>query len=108
MDKNLLLMDDLISGITQTDEWAAIERNDPFIQSAANALSEALETLRESVPREVVDELQRRADDQAFAYINAAMLYGIHVAIALLDASTRPGDLSRHIMQRMGRDERKN
>lgn len=98
MDKNLTIMDSLIGAITQTSEWFAICREDPQIAACRQRLNNVLERVGALVPEELLDELQDAMCYMDEAHETAAILYGIRVAIAFRDVSTRQTDLSQHII----------
>lgn len=102
-DKNLTLMDDIMGGITQADEWNNIQTSDPMITAASDRWSVALEQAETLLPKELYKELCDAHTDGLSAIGDAGILFGIHVADVIRDVSSRPADLSRHIMERMVR-----
>lgn len=101
-DINVQLMDDLMDGITQTDAWLTEQMQNPEIREAKRLLDEALEAIAGMVPDEAYHALEDATCRYASAYETAAILYGIHVAEAMRDVSSRPSDLSRQILARRG------
>ena len=95
VDENLVLMDDILEVIGQSDEW-----EDPRIVAANKALKAEMEALQ--LPFDEYCGLELAIGQATATVIDAAILYGIHVAFALQDVVGRIPDLSRHIMQRTG------
>lgn len=102
VDKNLVLMDDILEVIGQSDEWEDIQLHDPRIVAAEQAMKKRLAHLAPYASPKFMDDLLADIFDTCSANIDAAILYGIHVAFALQDVVGRIPDLSRHIMQRTG------
>ena len=100
VDKNLVLMDDILEVIGQSDEWEDIQLHDPRIVAANEALKAEMEALQ--LPFDEYCVLELAIGQATAATIDAAILYGIHVAFALQDVVGRIPDLSRHIMQQTG------
>ncbi len=100
VDKNLVLMDDILEVIGQSDEWEDIQLNDPRIVAANKALKTEMAALQ--LPFDEYCSLELAIGQATATVIDAAILYGIHVAFALQDVVGRIPDLSRHIMQRTG------
>lgn len=100
VDKNLVLMDDILEVIGQSDEWEDIQLHDPRIVAANKALKAEMAALQ--LPIDEYCGLELAIGQATATVIDAAILYGIHVAFALQDVVGRIPDLSRHIMQRTG------
>ena len=98
MDKNLTIMASLIGAITQTSEWFDTCRKDPQITASREHLDTVLERVGALIPEDLLDELQDAMCAMDEAQETAAILYGIRVAIAFRDVSTRQTDLSQHII----------
>lgn len=103
IDKNVAIMDELMQAIVQTEEWESVQQNDPEIRIADQVLSEMLSQIESIVPRKLYCEITDAVYGYGSAIGSVAILYGMHVADAIRDVSTRPYDLSRHIMIRTGR-----
>lgn len=97
---NMALVDNIMEVITQTDEWEDIQLHDPRIVAANKALKAEMEALQ--LPFDEYCGLELAIGQATATVIDAAILYGIHVAFALQDVVGRIPDLSRHIMQRTG------
>ena len=103
IDKNLSLMDDIMFvGLERTDEWNRVQLSDPMITTANARWRAALEKAKAFLPTEIYMELDAANADEVTANGDAGILFGIRVADAIRDVITRPADLSRHILERMG------
>ena len=105
MGKNVRPVDELMNSISQTDDWNEIQLRDPDIQEKFERLNRLLDQLRDAVPPELADligDVEDATLDAAYSYITPATLYGLHIADAIRDVSSRPWDLSRYVMQRIG------
>ena len=102
VDENLVLVDDIMNAITQTDEWQEIQLNDPRVVASTNALREKMAALRPLFSFKEYSGLERVVLEAATSIAEPAIMYGIHVAFALQDVTGRIPDFSRHIMQRTG------
>lgn len=98
MEQNLNIMASLIGAITQTSEWFDTCQKDPQIMASRGRLDAVLERVGALIPEELLDELQDAICAMDDAQETAAILYGIRVAIAIRDVSTRQTDLSQHIV----------
>ena len=101
-DKNLILMNALLmDSITQLKEWQDAQMNDPRIADADNRWNAALEKAKTVISEELYMELI----DSYAAVISATgdigILFGIRVADAIRDVTSRPADLSKYILERM-------
>lgn len=102
MNKNLDLMDELLSVLTQTEEWENRQGTDPQIKAAEKELEVALKNVSHFVPREVYKPLEDGAIMSVVnAYAEAGILYGIQVADAIHAAAANPNALSQHILNRV-------
>ena len=102
-DKNLALMDDIMfAGITKADEWNDIQLHDPRIAAADARWKAAIEEAKAFLPRDLYFELDAAHVDVVTDTADAAILFGLHIADAIRDATSRPADLSRHILERRG------
>lgn len=101
-DKNLILMNSiLMDGIAQLEEWRDAQMNDPRFTAAVNRFDTALEQARTTIPEELYRELDDAYADGISAIGDIGILFGIHVADAIRDVTSRPADLSRYILERM-------
>ena len=101
MDKNLALMDRIMGGITQSDEWNEIQISDPQISNADARWHGAMEQVRDLIPDGLYDELCDAHVTEISAIGDAGILYGIHVADVIRDVASRPVDLSKYVLKRM-------
>ena len=100
-DANIQLMDDLMNGIIQTDEWENIQNADPVIAAAFERFSKALDEVKSRITREQYVELSDAVCHYVASFDTAAILYGMHIATSIRDIAARPADLSGYILRRM-------
>ena len=93
--KDLALMASIMEGVTGSEEWAAIQTNDPGIQAAETRFSRALAAIRDRISPEEYMELSDAHSEAVTAYSDAATLYGIRVAGVFQSVAARPEDLAR-------------
>ena len=105
MDKDLVLMDTFMNGITQTGEWDHIQITDPEITDANTRWDDAMEQVKELIPEALYTALCEAYTAGLAATGNAGILFGIHVADVIRDIASRPMDLSRHIQNRIRHNE---
>ena len=101
LQTGLEIMDDLMSAITQTEEWERIQLEDPQIREAEAKLELELKNVSHFVPFEVFAPLEDCVRNAAYVYADAAILYGIQVADAIHAVSSKPSLLSQHILDRI-------
>lgn len=99
--KNLALMDSIMGGITQADEWDKIQMYDPEITAASDRWEAAMEQAKALIPRELYNELYDAHEAGTSAIGDVGILYGIHVADVIREVASSPADLSRHIQKRI-------
>ena len=100
-DKNFEIMDALLSFITQTDEWNYIQTHDPQILAAQKQWDETVDKIRAGVSDDMIDALEEAMLDYVTVRDDAAILYSLRVAIALIDAVNRPLELSQYVLDRI-------
>ena len=98
-DKNLDLMDDIMRGVYQSDEWQNILAHDPSIVAAAARWSAVLTQVKDFLPKRLYMELDSAHTDEVTDTSEAGILFGIHVADAIRDVASRPADLSRYALK---------
>ena len=102
-DKNLVLMDDLMmNAITQLDEWQELQLHDPRITAANQRWCAAMEQVRALIPMELYAELSDAHAAELSATGDLGILFGLHVMDAIRDVASRPMDLSRRVLERIG------
>ena len=79
------IIDELMNALTQSEMWSNIFGNDPAIMKACNRWNRALERVKELIPRDLYMELSDAESSEAAAIVDAAILFGIHVADAIAD-----------------------
>ena len=105
IDNNLVLVDDIMGTIMQTDEWEEIQLNDPRVVAATNALQEKMAALRPLFSFKEYFGLEKAVWEAATSIVEPAIMYGIHVALALQDVTGRIPDYSRYILQKIGGEQ---
>lgn len=93
--KDLALMASIMEGVTGSEEWTAIQNNDPGIQAAEARFRQALEMIRDRIAPEEYVELSDAHSEAVTAYSDAATLYGVRVAGVFQSVAARPEDLAR-------------
>lgn len=100
-EKTLETVAAIVDAITQSDEWNAIGSSDPSIVRASRRFSETLDGLT----FDQIGEISAANGLCVSAHTDAAILYGIRVAFALLEIIKAPDALSLHYVKRMERHE---
>ncbi len=90
MDKNFEIVDCMMDGILQTDEWRRISMNDPQIVAGQAQLNALMDKLAERVPRKMMMDLEEAINQASIAGWDAAVLYGIHVGLAVRKIAADP------------------
>ena len=90
MDKNFELVDCMMDGILQTEEWRRISMNDPQIVAGQAQLNALMDKLAERVPRKMMMDLEEAINQASIAGWDAAVLYGIHVGLAVRKIAADP------------------
>lgn len=103
-DKNLTLMDSIMQALTgdAKNEWNVLLLHDPMIIAANERFNAVLERVRDLLPEDISYELDDAYAGGLAAIGDAGILFGIHTADAIRDVASRPADLSRHILERIG------
>lgn len=99
--KDLMLMDELMAGITSSKEWCDIQINNPEITRGSAHLSNIMEKVKNLLPRNLYLELSEAQTDATASYIDPAIMYGIHVAFVLMSTAAQPEALSQYVLERM-------
>lgn len=92
---------DLVAGIIRdgviaSNGWKEIEMTDPFFLAEREKLTAAIDRL--TVSPDLVDDLTDAIWNTVFAANTAAILYGMRVAFAVMEAVADPAELSRYMM----------
>lgn len=93
--RDLSLMDSIMNGIDQTDEWMDIQLNDPGLKAAASQLRRAMERAKAYLPKELYNELSDAQSGELAAHSDLAILYGMHVAAVIQAVAANPSELTR-------------
>lgn len=106
MDKNALsLVADIMYTVTDSEEWANRQANDPCINEAETLKENALEKAQAYLPRNVYMALSDAVTHIASAYSDAGIMYGMYVANALEKVIENPFALSGFYLDRMEANE---
>ena len=97
MNVNPKIYFDLVNSLMETKEWQDIEKNDPVINSAYEAVFDTLENLKDTIS---IDSISRSIGDYASAKADCAALYGIQVAITMNEIIKDPSIYSNYIMEK--------
>ena len=100
MNANPKIYFDLVNSLMETKEWQDIEKNDPVINSAYEAVFDTLENLKDTISIEALDSISRSIGDYASAKADCAALYGIQVAITMNEIIKDPSIYSNYIMEK--------
>ncbi len=93
------IMDELAQAALQTETWFKRIHADPYIQRTENAWTAMVERL--GLPFTQEDDLTEAQSGVVNAYVNAAFLYGLHVAHAVQVVSGKPMGVSMAILDRI-------
>lgn len=99
--KQIATMDEIMSAIIQTEEWADIQESDPGIKLATQGYKQAIEKIKPFLSFEMLDELDTAVAGCLSALEFSAVLYGISVAETIRTASANPAAVSRHMLERI-------
>ena len=95
------IMDELTGSALQTETWFKRVNADPYIKRLESEWESVVEQL--GLPSGKEDDLTGAHFGVINAYVNAAFLYGVHVAHAIQVVSAHPLGVSRAILDRMDR-----
>ena len=97
----LSIMNDIMSGVSQTREWNDRQETDPCIKEADDRFTTALDAAKQYIPLELYNELADANAHDCATYSDAGILYGIHVGMVIKDASAHPNQLAQFWLDRM-------
>lgn len=100
--KQTITMDQIMNGITQTDEWFDIQGSDLGIKRADEKYHRMLDKLKPLITPELEDELEMAVAGCLSALESPAILYGISVAETIRAASANPAAVSKRMLERIG------
>ena len=98
--KSLAVADEIMSTISQSEEWNDIQMTSPGVVAATSRMNGALERAREFLPKDIFAELELAQGAALGAIGEAAILYGIHVADVIRGVAANPIDWSRYTLER--------
>ena len=104
---DLFLTYELMSCIIQTDTWEAVMAEDPGIQEATKDYREEVKRLSASLrgAGHYEDALSSAVWGLVNAHVQAAILYGYHVAQVLQEAARSPQELAAYMRDTAGGGE---
>ena len=98
LNQSSVIMDCIIDGVQDSDEWIRILNDDPRIQNAEKKMQAILATL----PRNIELTIDRASNELLAAYIATSILYGMRVMIAMYDSAMDPAAFSRQVLESLG------
>lgn len=101
MNKELEIMDEIMSAVTQTDAWQEAQEKDALVKRAWEKLDPFMEQARGYLPQGLWFRLENAVNGVSAAHGDAGILFGIHVADAIRAVTACPGALSHHIAARV-------
>lgn len=101
--RKVILVDEIMSAVLQTDYFDNIIMTDPNIVAADAEMQKVIDGLEQTLSKEEIDSLQVAMYRYAIACEIPAILYGIYVADAIREIAANPSALSRCILERAGR-----
>lgn len=104
-NKELEIMDDIMSAITQANAWQEVLERDELVEKAWAEWSQLIEQARNYLPEDLCDRLDNAACSISSSHGDAGILFGIYVANAVRTVTAFPGALSHHIVARMANRE---
>lgn len=103
--EDLAIMKSIMDGICTTTTWEAVQAYDKGIRQATHALLEVMDEIKPFIPPELFTQLDDAQGLELSANVDAAMLYGMKVMKAFLDAVDKPQEVTRYIETRRCRRE---
>ena len=99
---SLALMNQIMDVICTSDKWERIQATNPIIATAGDEWMAALAQVKPLLPRDLYTELEDAHTREVVVSVDAAILYGIHVADTIREATANPNDLSRYMLTKYG------
>ncbi len=90
MDKDFGLIDKIIDGIMQSDEWNKALLDNERMKQEEKKLAEILDKITECMGQDVAEQVEEAANNFAFAATDCSVLFGLHVADVLRRFSSCP------------------
>lgn len=97
----LAIMDEVLGAITQTEIWNNIQLTNPAILAADKQFNDELAKLSDSISKQSILAIESAAIGLTNAFTDAAILYGLQVAIAIQEVTANPNTLAQYIMDRV-------
>lgn len=102
-EKQISLMDDILNAIDNSEEWIAIQQEDPYIKFSNDELIRALGKLDGTVGWEQLDELKAAVYNYANSVSTVAIMYGMKVELIMQAAIEYPIPISKEIADRVAK-----
>lgn len=93
-------LDALMGCLSQSEEWAYIQRHDALALKAEDVLYKQLEQIKASSDFECFEELENAICVYNSTLNDAAILYGLRMALKLSYAFSKPLEMSRYFLNR--------
>lgn len=91
-------LDAIVGCLSQSKEWAHIQRHDALIQKAEDAVYHQLEQIRAVSGEDCFQDLEDTISVYTGTLNDAAILYGMRMAVKLFYAFGRPMEMSRYFL----------
>lgn len=99
--RGMEIIDSLLEGIWQSREWTDILKNNPMLQRSDAELDELLNQLRGVLPDKQLDKLSDAVTACKTSAADCALLYGIHIAAAIREASANPREYFQYLIEKL-------
>ena len=93
-------LDALLGCISQSEEWAYIQRHDALILKAEETLYQRLEKIKEIAGADYYMSLEDAICVYNGTFNDAAVFYGLRIAAKLFYAFGKPLEMSRYFLER--------
>ena len=103
--EDLAIMKSIMDEICTTTTWGAVQAYDKGVKQATHDLLEVMDEIKPFIPPELFTQLDDAQGREVSANVDAAMLYGMKVMKAFLDAVDKPREVTGYIETRRYRRE---
>ena len=94
-------MADIMDGSIHSEGWTEIQLNDPGIVAAERRIESGLKRAEHFLPKDLYMEIADSHVGGLSAYIDAAILYGIHTADVIQSIAANPSELSKYYLKNL-------
>lgn len=98
------VLDMLVGCLSQSEEWRRIQMRDALIQKAEDTLYQQLEQIKSISSEDCALDLESAISTYTNTRDDAAILFGLRMAVRMFHAFGRPLEMSRHLL---AQDEKK-